>query len=196
MPIVAGNPPPSPQNAISSSKGITVVTIPTTALVVIDAQTSLIDEGPWESGAVLGRIVLLLARARSAGAFVIFVTDRRVAPDGFIHRSLDVRPGDPVVSKGFADSFFGTDLDELLRARRVRSIVVAGLQTDYCVDTTCRRAVTLGYDVLLVSDAHTTFDHEALTAPQIVAHHNRVLRDFHAGSARVRVVPAAEVSFS
>ena len=165
----------------------------TTALVVIDVQTSLMDEGPWEGEAVLGRIALLVERARAAGAPVVFVTDQRVTPDGSLHRALEVHPADPVVSKGFSDSFLGTGLDELLRARGIRSIAVAGLQTDYCIDTTCRRAVSLGYDVVLVADAHTTFDHESLTASQIVAHHNRVLRDFPAGAARIRVVPAADV---
>ena len=168
---------------------------PTTAFIIIDVQTSLIDEGAWESEAVLRRIGILLAQARSADSFVVFVTDRRITPDGSVHRSLEVRATDSVVSKGCSDSFFGTELDESLHARKVSRIVVAGLQSDYCIDTTCRRAVSLGYDVVLVSDAHTTFDHEVLKASQIVAHHNRVLHNFLAGSAEVRVVPAAEVVF-
>lgn len=168
----------------------------TSALVIIDAQAGLIAEGAWEADAILGRIALLLARARQRGAWVVFVTDRRVAPDGSVHHSLEVCPADPIVSKSYSDSFLGTELDELLRARGVRQLVVAGLQTDYCIDTTCRRAVSLGYDVVLVSDAHTTFDHESLDAARIVAHHNRILRDFPAGSVRVQVIPAEDVAFA
>ena len=167
----------------------------TTALVVIDVQTSLVEEGVWEAEAILGRIARLVAQARAAGAPIFFVTDRRVEPDGSIHPSLDVSPGDAIVSKGFCDSFLETELDEVLRAKGVRRIVIGGMQTDYCVDTTCRRAVSLGYDVVLVSDAHTTLDQELLTASQIVDHHNRILQDFPGGSASVRVVPSGQVAF-
>jgi len=166
-----------------------------TALLVIDAQTSLIAEGAWDADAILARIETLIGRAREASAPVVFVVDRRVEPDGSIHPSLSTDPGDPVVEKGLSDSFLSTRLAEVLNERRTGRLVVAGLQTDYCIDTTCRRAASLGYDVVLVADAHTTFDHEHLEAPQIIAHHNRILRDFPAGEGRVRVVPAAEVSF-
>ncbi len=167
-----------------------------TALVVIDAQTSLIDEGAWQSDAILGNIRLLLERARAQGAPVVFVADRRVTPDGSIHDSLTVSPTDPVVSKAFSDSFLDTDLATILQARNVGRLVIAGLQSDYCVDTTCRRAASLGYDAVLVSDAHTTFSHEFLTAEQIVAHHNRILRDFPAGQGHVRAVPSEQVVFA
>jgi len=67
--------------------------------------------------------------------------------------------------------------------------------TDYCVDTTSRRAVSVGYDVTLVSDAHTTIDNKLLTAAQIIAHHNALLDGFDAGSHSVTVKPADEVEF-
>lgn len=169
---------------------------PKTALLIIDAQTSLIAEGAWEADAILARIEQLAGRARKESSPVVFVVDRRVEPDGSIHPSLSVAPGDPVVEKGFCDSFLSTRLAEVLDERGVGRLVVAGLQTDYCIDTTCRRAASLGYDVVLVADAHTTFDHEHLDAPAIIAHHNRILRNLPACTGRVRVVPAAEVSFA
>src|SRR5581483_3373536 len=52
---------------------------------------------------------------------------------------------------------------------------------EYCVDTTCRRATSLGYDVTLVGDAHLTRDNGVLTAANIIAHHKFVLDDFGAG---------------
>jgi hypothetical protein len=55
------------------------------------------------------------------------------------------------------------------------------------VDTTCRRATSLGYDVTLVGDAHLTKDSEVLTAAEIIAHHNFVLDDFGAGDHVVGV---------
>jgi len=49
------------------------------------------------------------------------------------------------------------------------------LQTEYCIDTTCPRAFTLGYEVTLVKDAHSTWDSSLLKANRIIEHHNNVL---------------------
>jgi hypothetical protein len=67
-------------------------------------------------------------------------------------------------------------------------LVLAGMQTEYCIDTTCRRARSQGYEVVLAADAHSTYP-GTLPAEQIIAHHNEVLRAF----AGVR--PAAEITF-
>jgi nicotinamidase-related amidase len=166
-----------------------------TALIVIDVQESLIAEGPWNAEDVLNRIAGLIAAARAAGAPVLFVRDHRVKPDRSIHPRFHVRDEDAVVDKNFCDSFLDTGLQDRLRSMGVTRIVIAGLQTDYCIDTTCRRAVSLGFDVLLAADAHTTFDHEHLGAEQIVLHHNRVLRNLAAGACRVTVTASAEITF-
>ena len=57
----------------------------------------------------------------------------------------------------------------------VPTLIVTGMKTQYCIDTTCRAAADLGYTVVLVSDAHTCMDTPQLTAPQIIAHHNATL---------------------
>lgn len=72
----------------------------------------------------------------------------------------------------------------------VRKLVITGLQTAYCVDTTCRRAYSLGYETVLVSDGHSTLDSDILKASQIIAHHNEVL-----GSQFATVLSASEVTF-
>jgi nicotinamidase-related amidase len=65
--------------------------------------------------------------------------------------------------------------------------------TQYCIDTTVRRAVSLGYDVILAADGHTTADSQVLPFEQIVAHHNSVLDGFDAGGREVRVCPSSEI---
>ena len=99
------------------------------------------------------------------------------------------------IVKSFCDSFMETHLDEILRSKKISKLVVGGMQSDFCVDTTCRQAATLGYDVLLVADAHSTLDHEHLKAAQIVAHHNRILRNLDSAKGRVRVLETENVSF-
>ena len=166
-----------------------------TALVIIDAQKSLIDEGPWNAEHVLEQIAHLAASAREASAPVTFIRDRRVEPDGSLHPKLTAFAGDIQIEKSYSDSFLETDLIEQLQAKGVRRLVIAGLQTDYCIDTTCRRAASLGFEVVLVGDAHTTFNHEYLSAEQIVAHHNHILRRFPAGRGSVKVVESDNVVF-
>jgi len=56
--------------------------------------------------------------------------------------------------------------------------VLAGIQSDLCVDTTCRRAYSLGYKVTLVKDAHSTWNTNELIAVQIINHHNNIMKWF------------------
>ncbi|WP_346837459.1 isochorismatase family protein [Microbulbifer sp. SAOS-129_SWC] len=167
-----------------------------TVLIAIDLQNSLLEAGPWQAAQVMERAVALVAAARASEAPVVFVKDRRVEPDGALDADLQVLPGDLVVEKSFCDTFLHTPLDQWLRDRGVTRLVVCGMQTDYCIDTSCRRAASLGYTVELVREAHTTFDHESLPAEQIIAHHNRILRNFPAGDGSVRTVPMDQVAFT
>lgn len=174
-----------------------------TALLVIDAQVGQIERPVFRGPEVLGRIRMLLERARAAGVAVVYV--RHEAPEGElfapgtrgweIHPSVAPAGGEPVVSKRSADAFHGSELLNVLRALGARRLVVAGCRTDYCIDTTCRRATTLGFDVTLASDAHTTNDNAVLPAAQIIAHHNATLDDFGDESHVVTARPADEITF-
>jgi nicotinamidase-related amidase len=57
----------------------------------------------------------------------------------------------------------------------IKNLVIVGVQTEFCVDTTCRTAFSLGYKNILVSDGHSTFDSPILTAAQIIEHHNGII---------------------
>lgn len=66
------------------------------------------------------------------------------------------------------------DDDDLLRSRGVDHLYISGLQTEFCVDASCRSALSKDYQVTLISDGHTTGDAD-LGAQQIIDHHNWVL---------------------
>jgi nicotinamidase-related amidase len=112
-----------------------------------------------------------------------------------IHPSLKPVEGEPVLRKEESDSFFKTALQQELQKRGITHLVVTGEMTEYCVDTTCRRATSLGYDVTLVSDAHLTRDNEVLPAAKIIAHHNSVLDSFGAGGHVIKVRPTNQIAF-
>ncbi len=171
-----------------------------TALVVSDAQIGVVGEA-YHRDKVLKNINLLLERARSSNTPVIYVQHDSPkgspmepgGPDWPIHPAITPRPGEPVVRKESPDSFHHTRLQEALEARGITRLVITGGQTQYCVDTTARRAVAQGYDVLLVSDAHTTEDSETIPAEKIIAFYNKTLDGFWAGDHQIAVQPAKEI---
>lgn len=74
-------------------------------------------------------------------------------------------------------------------------VVITGAATDYCIDATARSALSLGFNVVLVEDAHApVIDSDTpLTAEQIVAHHNEILSQAIHPGGTLRVVAAADV---
>ena len=174
------------------------------ALVIIDTQVGLVRlMSPEVQDRVLSNVAVLLSKARSSGVPVLFI--QHDGPKGHpveaesaawaIHPSILAISGEPVIRKKASDSFFETRLAEELQSRKISHLIVVGGMTEYCIDTTCRRAVTLDYDVTLVADAHLTRDTPVLTAAQIVAHHNLILDGFAAGVRSIKVIPAAKISF-
>lgn len=179
--------------------------IMTTALIVIDVQQGLCegDEACFDWQATVARINDVSAKARRSGVPVIFVqhesasdylkygSDRWQLVQGLKAQDSDLR-----IRKTTPDSFHGTELAATLRAHGVSSLVICGMQSDYCIDTTTRRALALGYPVTLVADGHTTVDNAALTAAQIIRHHNLTLAGIESFGPRVTPVAAADLSFA
>ena len=178
----------------------------TTALLVIDVQVGLIagTDPVFQADVILERISGLIAAARAAGTPVIYVQDKDVGgvgtPEWQIDPAVAPAPGELAVRKAWSDSFYETTLGAELR--RVESPAGDRGHEDRCLrDDDQLRAVALGYDVTLVSDAHTTTDNRVLTAAQTIAYHNDFLwgfgaeDGFGAGKHWVTVKPASEILF-
>ena len=158
-----------------------------TALLVIDVQRAFFDDDAippvCDGEQVLARISDVIRRARASGLPVVYVqhaggSGHPLAQGGKgwqIHPEVQPQDGDVIVTKTTPDSFYETHLKADLDTLGVESLIVVGNQTEFCVDTTCRRARSLGYKVTLLKDAHSTWDNEHLTAQQIIDHHNFVL---------------------
>lgn len=152
---------------------------PHTALLVIDTQVGVLAAAHDRDG-VVERIGSLVRRARGTGTSVVWVQhsadELPIGSEGWrIVPELLNGQDDPVVHKRYGDSFEGTDLEEVLAGLGAGRLVVAGAQSDACVRATIHGAFTRGYDVTLVSDAHTTEDLTAWGAPPpeaVVAHTN------------------------
>ncbi|MGE8656198.1 MAG: cysteine hydrolase family protein [Achromobacter sp.] len=176
----------------------------TSALIVIDVQRALFETTPEpdDTDAVLARINDLAERARAAAVPVIYV--QHEAPGGPLAHGapgwqLDtrLRPADSDirVRKTTPDSFLRTDLDDALSRVGATHLVVCGYASEFCVDTTVRRAAALGYPVTLAADAHTTQDKPHAAGAQIRAHHNATLASISSFGVKIAALPAADIAF-
>ncbi|AQQ53300.1 cysteine hydrolase family protein [Planococcus lenghuensis] len=158
------------------------------AFLVIDVQNAMFDEADpvFNGEELLVKLQKLLRSARSAGTPVFFIQHNEPAGEPLatgtkgweIHPAIAPEAGERVIQKNTPDSFFATELKEALEAQQIEQIIIAGIQTELCVDTTCRRAVSSGYEVILVADTHSTWNANGLMAEQIIRHHNGTLRWF------------------
>jgi len=140
-----------------------------TALLVIDVQRGLDDPlcGRRNNPACEENIAALLAGWRAAGWPVVFVRHDSVRGDS------PLRPGQPgndfkpvvsgapdlLVTKHTNSAFLGTpDLHAWLQCRGITGVAIAGVQTNYCCESTARMANDLGYATLFILDATYTFD--------------------------------------
>lgn len=151
-----------------------------TVLLVIDAQVGII-EGPsigpvYKKEVVLQVMKNVIKKARERNVPVMYIQDLDVGSDNpeqhCIHPDLCPLTTDTVIKKKATNAFFMTSLQKKLEELQCEHLVMIGVKTEYCVDTTARSATTLGYDVTLVADGHSTTDNKVLVAEQIIAHHN------------------------
>ncbi len=135
---------------------------PHAGLLVIDVQKDVTD-GAQNRDAVVTNIASLVDKARAEGVPVVWVAhhDEGMPRDSDQWQYVDelVRHEDePLVHKSYGDSFEDTRLEEVLDERAIGHLVVTGAQTDACIRATLHGGLARGYDVTLVSDAHTTQD--------------------------------------
>lgn len=156
-----------------------------TALVVVDMQNCFVADSPIAAprGLDVARRLNGLAEAcRQAGLTVVWTRHvvrsdgsntgllgevippvahgiiNEDAPTAALHPMMDVRPGDVVVGKPRFGSFHGTDLEVILRSRGIDTIILGGINTNVCVDTTAREAAAREFRVLFLSDGTANFD--------------------------------------
>ncbi|MFP6562258.1 cysteine hydrolase family protein [Paraburkholderia sp. B3] len=159
---------------------------PRRALLIIDMQRGLFagPDLPHDGARILANINSLVRKARAAHA-PIFAA-RHTGPAG-----SPIEPGSPlthllpdllvdderdtVFDKTRPNCFHGTPLAGWLAEASIGELMIAGMKTQYCVDSTCRAAADLGLRTILIADAHTCMDTPALPAAAIVAHHNATL---------------------
>jgi nicotinamidase-related amidase len=136
------------------------------ALLLIDIQRDYFPGGAYPligSDAAAEAASAVLARFRREGKPSMHVQHVWDAPDAAymrpgtagVEHDPRVAPveGEPVIVKAQPNAFLGTDLEERFRADGIDELVVAGMMTSMCVDSTVRAAVDLGFEVTVIGDA-------------------------------------------
>jgi nicotinamidase-related amidase len=175
---------------------------PNTALIVIDVQKGVVT-GAHERDTVVANIAGLVEQARRDGAPVIWVQhhDEELVKDSDAWKIVpELQPNahEPRIEKSYGDSFEATNLEDVLANLGVGRLIVSGAETDACIRSTLHGAFTRGYDVTLVSDAHTAGDKSQWGAPpvdQVIAHTNLYWQWQAAPGRSAGTVVAAEVDF-
>ncbi|WP_342538358.1 cysteine hydrolase family protein [Sporosarcina sp. FSL K6-1540] len=158
------------------------------ALLIIDVQVGMFsDENPVYHGEkLLKNLKQLLFKARATNTPIFYIQHNSPVgkplehgTNGWkIHPDLSPTEIDILIQKTTPDSFFNTNLDKELKKQEIKHLIITGIQSEVCVDTTTRRAFSMKYEVTLVTDSHSTWGSEELTAQQIINHHNQVLSWF------------------
>lgn len=168
------------------------------ALIVIDIQESFRQRPSWaavSNPGIVDTVNQLIADARERGDLVVWVLHTEpgtgnvfdpAAGHDFVRpmAGLEPRPGEPQLVKTSANAFTTTGLQQLLTAEGIRHLIVTGIQTELCCETTTRLAGDLGYDVTYVTEATATFP---------IPHRDEVGRPYDEILASPRTLPTADV---
>src|SRR3954453_1149518 len=136
-----------------------------TALVLIDLMPRIIalETAPFAGKVVLERAVALAEATRSVGGLVVNVRVERpgvdVQPEGSgFAPEVEPRSGDLEIVKRAVGAFGRSPLDAELQSRGIENVVLAGIATNFGVESTGRAASDLGYETFLITDAMTGLD--------------------------------------
>jgi nicotinamidase-related amidase len=135
---------------------------------------------------VLDKTSQLLTAARSSGVTVIYVSVKfregypeRPANSGLwqglhganalvegtwgsqIHDQLTPEKGEPIVTKRGVSAFTASDIEQILHNKRIGTLILAGVATNFVVEGTARQACDLGYDTIVVGDCCASMSQEA-----------------------------------
>ena len=103
-----------------------------------------------------------------------------------ISNKLDSSEGDYYIEKTASDAFYNTHLKKLLSDHAIENITITGLQTECCIGTICRSALSHGFGVTLVAGGRKTGD-AYQSAATMIEQHNRILDNLDHPTLKIQV---------
>ncbi len=154
------------------------------ALIIIDVQEGFFSDKTnpvFNEYILIENINKLIENFRKRNEPIIFVRHTEAEGEELqsaewqVYSKLNFKSEDYFINKTTPDSFLDTDLLDILNRNKVSSIVITGLQSEYCIDTACRSAFGKKIKTVLVSDAHSTYDNSIMKANEIINYHNKII---------------------
>lgn len=156
-----------------------------TVLLVVDVQNALIKANPYNEQRVIENITKIISTARDNQKEVLYVrhddgkgTDFEKGTDGWqIYDDVVPNNSELIFEKQYNSAFFKTGLREYLESKEIDTIILVGLQTEYCMDATLKSAFDYGYKIIIPEETNTTFDNEYLTGDKLYEFYNYKIWD-------------------
>lgn len=152
-------------------------------LLVVDTQKAITNSKLYQFDLLESRISKLINIARNNGIEVIFVRhddgigcELTKGNDGFeIYDGFLPAENEIIFDKSVNSSFNGTGLLEYLREKRENTVIIVGLQTDYCIDATIKAGFEHGFKMIVPENTNSTFDNQYMTAEQTYRYYNEFM---------------------
>ncbi|WP_407314493.1 cysteine hydrolase family protein [Desulfosporosinus sp. SB140] len=149
-------------------------------LLVVDVQNALIDAHPYNEQRVIGNIRNLILTARDNQREVLFVrhddgkgTELENGTYGWqFYDKISPNSNELIFEKHYNSAFRRTGLNEYLDKKNVDTIILVGLQTEYCIDATCKSAFDHDYKIIIPEETNTTFDNDYLSGKKLYEFYN------------------------
>ena len=169
-----------------------------TALLVIDVQQALVDERPARMDEFLLNIGMLIDAAHQGETEVIYVRHDCGAGDSLafgsigwqLERSITPRAEERIFDKRFRSAFFKTGLQKYLQEREITRLIICGMQTEYCIDTSVKTAFERGFTVVVPAGATSTYANPFLSGEKLISYYEHMI--WHEPLAKVVSVEQAQ----
>lgn len=138
-------------------------------LLVVDVQEGLMEDHPTNEENFIKNVKDLIKLWRNQNKEIIFVQHQDkedLVPNSNrwqIYHELHIQSEDKMIDKKFNSAFLHTDLDAYLKSKHIHTIVLVGMQTEFCVDATCKSAFEHGYSIHIPEGCVTTFDNSYMS---------------------------------
>ncbi len=152
-------------------------------LLVVDTQKLITNKDLYNFDEFENNVKNLIAVARENGVEVIYVrhddgvgAELTRGTDGFeIYEGFEPEQSERIFDKTVNSSFKGTGLLEYLKEKKEQTVVVVGLQTDYCIDATIKCGFEHGFKMIIPQNANSTFDNDFMSAETSYKYYNEFM---------------------
>ncbi|MFL0269427.1 cysteine hydrolase family protein [Candidatus Clostridium radicumherbarum] len=151
-----------------------------TALLVVDVQNVLVLSKPFAVEEVIDNIKRLIKICRENNVEVIYVQhydkvggELEPNTEGWkIYKEISPNADEKIISKQYNSAFKETALKEYLDNKGIDQLIITGMQTEYCIDTTCKVAFEYGYKLIIPEKTNTTFNNGNVSSKDLYEFYN------------------------